>query len=85
MLGHKTDYLVYFSFFFNHNVFTLYFSLNFLINDNEIIFKIRVTTNRINPNAKADRVSGELNSKSPTNEFTIVTVTVVMSSKWIPR
>ena len=29
---------------------------------------------------KADSVSGELNSKSPTNEFTIVTVTVVMSS-----
>ena len=28
----------------------------------------------------ADRVSGELNSKSPTNEFTIVTVTVVISS-----
>ena len=54
--------------------------MNFLINDNEIIFKIRVTTNSTNPNANAERVSGELNSKSPTSAFTIVTVTVVISS-----
>jgi hypothetical protein len=44
------------------------------------MFRIKVTTNNTNPNANAERVSGELNSKSPTNAFTIVTVTVVISS-----
>src|SRR5574344_2719127 len=75
-------WIVFFIFLFSfyHNVFTLYFSLNFLIIDNEIIFKIKVTINNINPKAKAERVSGELNSKSPTKLFTIVTVTVVISS-----
>src|SRR5574344_1457229 len=67
-------------FSFYHNVFTLYFSLNFLIIDSEIIFKIKVTINSISPKAKALKVSGELNSKSPTKLFTIVTVTVVISS-----
>ena len=39
-----------------------------------------VTINSTNPKANAESVSEELNSKSPTNEFTIVTVTVVISS-----
>ena len=43
------------------------------------MLRIKVTINKINPNANAERVSGELNSKSPTNELTIVTVTVVIS------
>jgi len=54
--------------------------LNFLIRLNEIILSTKVTTNSISPKANAERVSGELNSKSPTREFTIVTVTVVISS-----
>ena len=44
------------------------------------MFKISVTTNKTKPKANAESVSGELNSKSPTKAFTIVTVTVVISS-----
>ncbi len=84
-LGHKMDCVLYFSFSFYHNVFTLYFSLNFLIIDNEIIFKIKVTINNINPKAKAERVSGELNSKSPTKRVYYCNCNRCHIFKWIPR
>ncbi len=44
-------------------------------------FKKSVIANKTKPKAKADKVSGELNSKSPTRAFTMLTVTVVMSCK----
>lgn len=54
--------------------------MNNLIRDKEIIFKISVIIKRASPKAKADSVAGELNAKSPTSEFTMVTVAVVISS-----